>query len=226
MPENKIDNPTMNDNRNYDYTQFPTGERHEYEVIAALIPLGAKVIDLGCGNGSLMELLILEKKVDIMGLEISESGVQTCLSKGLNVKKNRIDELMPFDDNEFDFSICNVTMQMVMSPEILLKEMKRISKYQIISFPNFAFYKNRLDLLIYGRMPRPMLFGYEWYNTGHIHQLSISDFETLVNETGELKIIERKFLKLNNRIKNFLIYSFPNLFQQISIFLLAKENVK
>ncbi len=104
--------------------------------------------------------------------------------------------------------------------------MKRIFGYQIVSFPNFRFYKTRLDVLLKGRMPRPMLFGYEWYNTGHIHQLSISDFEALVNETGELKIIERKFLKLNNRIKNFLMYLFPNLFQQISIFLLAKENVK
>lgn len=222
MPENKIDNPIMNDNRNYDYTQFPTGERHEYEVIAALIPLGAKVIDLGCGNGSLMELLILEKKVDIMGLEISESGVQTCLSKGLNVRKNRIDELMPFDDNEFDFSICNVTLQMVMSPEILLKEMKRISKYQIISFPNFAFYKNRLDLLIYGRMPRPMLFGYKWYNTGHIHQLSIKDFYELINDVGGLKIKYIHFATTPIQIKNFLMKKFPNSFIDLPIFFLEK----
>jgi len=109
-----------------------------------------------------------------------------------------------------------------MYPETLIREMKRISKYQIISFPNFAFYKNRLDLLFKGKMPEKMLFGYKWYNTGHIHQLSIKDFIELVNEIGGFEVLKQTYVKSDSVIKNFLMKLFPNLFQQVSIFLLSK----
>jgi len=114
-------------------------------------------------------------------------------------------------------------MQMVMYPEILLKEMKRISKYQVISFPNFAYYKNRLDLLLNGRMPKPLLPGHSWYDTGHIHQFSIKDFSELINFIGDLKIVERKDMKSSNSIKSFLIKRNPNLFSALPVFLLKKD---
>ena len=113
---------------------------------------------------------------------------------------------------------------MVMYPEVLLKEMKRISKYQIISFPNFAFYKNRIDLLFNGRMPKPMLFDYKWYNTGHIHQFSISDFYELLNDVGGIRVEQLLWSKTNNTIKDYLSLIFPDLFMAIPIFYLSKKD--
>lgn len=217
-----IDNPSLNDNRNYNYNGFSDFQRKDYYHIAELVENNSKVIDLGCGNGSLMEILKQRKNCIVKGVDISESGIKICTSKGLDAIVKRIDEKLPFDDNEFDYSICHVTIQMVMYPEILLSEMKRISEYQIVSFPNFAFYKNRLELLFRGRMPKKMLFGYSWYNTGHIHQLSIKDFEDLINKVGGLKIIQRTFVDTGSFAKNFIMKVFPNLFQQITIYKLVK----
>lgn len=149
--------------------------------------------------------------------------MESCKASGLNVQVGSIDQKLPVGDNTFDYAICNVTIQMVMYPEVLLSEMKRIAKHQIISFPNFSFYKNRIDLLLNGRMPLSGLFGYNWYDTGHIHQLSIKDFNLLVNHIGGLEILERKSVKSGNPLKDFLIQSFPNLFEQIPVFLLRKS---
>jgi methionine biosynthesis protein MetW len=226
MINQKIDIPGKDDNRNYIYSENQFHIRDEYDYISSLIPSGVSLIDLGCGNGSLLSKLIDEKNINGQGIELSPTGVEACLKKGLNVSEGRIDIKLPFNDDQFDYSVCNVTMQMVMYPETLVKEMKRISKYQIISFPNFAFYKNRIDLLFNGRMPKPMLFGYDWYNTGHIHQFSINDFYQLINETGELKLEQILYSKTNSSLKNHLSKTFPNLFMAIPIFLLSKKDVK
>lgn len=219
----QIDDPKNNDNRNYDYTKHPDSERVEYPVIAGMVKPNSRVIDLGCGNGALLALLKKEKNVIEYGLEISESGVEVCQARGLNVRYGRIDERLPFADNSFDFAICNVTIQMVMYPEILLKEMKRIAKYQIVSFPNFAFWRNRFDLMFNGKMPRPMLFNYSWYNTGHLHQLSFADFAQLVNDVGGLKVVARKFNEQNDPLRKMLASMFPDLFYLLGIYLLEKQ---
>lgn len=219
-----IDSPLYNDNRNYDYSDVFTEDRAEYELISKLIMPNSKVLDLGCGNGSLLEKLINERHVLAEGVELSDSGVEVCLVKGLNVHKGRIDEKLPFTDNSFDYSICNVTIQMVMYPEVLLSEMKRISKYQIISFPNFAYYKNRLDLLFRGRMPKPMLFGYKWYNTGHIHQFSIKDFDELIFDVGGLKIVKRVNVTASKYFIQKLASHFNNMLVPIIIYLLSSQD--
>lgn len=223
MTMNRIDSPAINDNRNYDYSSFPDDERKEYAVIAERIPNGARVLDLGCGNGSLLAKLKREKNTVGSGLEISESGIAAATKRGLNVLPGRIDERLPFDDNAFDVAVCNVTIQMVMYPEVMLQEMKRVSRMQIISFPNFAFWKNRLDLLVNGRMPRRMLFGYSWYSTGHIHQLSMSDFETLVNDVGGLVITDRWVDRSSIAPRNFLNAVMPNLFQLLAVYTLERR---
>ena len=138
-----------NDNRNYDYTYSDFKERTEYNLIAELVHNNSNIVDLGCGNGSLITKLIKENNCIAKGVEISSSGVEVCKRNKLDVLHGRIDEALPFADNEFDYAICNVTIQMVMYPEVLLSEMKRISKYQIISFPNFGFYKNNQYKLWY-----------------------------------------------------------------------------
>jgi len=177
----------MGDNREYEYTADRSAHREEFEKIVDWIPEGSRVLDLGCGEGSLLKLLVERKKAQVEGIEISPSGVEVCRSKGLKVRQGRIDEGLPWVDDAFDIAVCNVTLQMVMYPEQLLSEMGRVATRQIVSFPNFANLRNRLELFFFGRMPRAMLFGHAWWNTGHIHQLSISDFKELIKKTG-LKI--------------------------------------
>lgn len=216
-----IDDPKLNDNRKYDYSQCKEQIRGEYLIILNSVQPKSKVIDLGCGNGSLLKLLIDQKECIGKGLEISETGVNVCMEKGLNVFPRSIDCYhADIKDKEFDYAISNVTMQMVMYPEILLKEMGRIAVNQIISFPNFAYYENRIDLLAKGRMPKPMLFGYEWYNTGHIHQLSYQDFINTCVKFG-FKIIDIKFVEYPKAIwKRLLFNKYPNLFSKTCIFFL------
>lgn len=222
MPKD-INSPDHNDNRSYDYSGVESEERKEYAVIESFIGGDASVIDLGCGNGSLLHLLMQKGKCGrAVGIEISESGVEISKKKGIDARLGRIDEPLPFADEEFDYALCNVTIQMVMYPEILLKEMKRISKKQVISFPNFGFYKNRIDLMMKGRMPKPVLFGYSWYSTGHIHQLSIADFKELVDHTGGLEIEKFSTVWPGGSLKDTLTGMFPNLFCLLPVFLLRK----
>lgn len=220
-----INSPEYNDNRNYDYSGVESEERREYAVIESFIEGTASLIDLGCGNGSLLHLLVQKGKCGrAVGIEISESGVEISKKKGIDARLGRIDEPLPFADEEFDYAVCNVTIQMVMYPEILLREMKRISKKQIISFPNFGFYKNRIDLLMKGRMPKPVLFGYSWYSTGHIHQLSIADFKEIVDHTGGLEIEKFSTVWPGGSLKDTLTGMFPNLFCLLPVFLLRKTS--
>jgi methionine biosynthesis protein MetW len=216
-----IDDPDLNDNRKYDYSNSEFQYRDEYPIIVEIIPKNSTVIDFGCGNGSLLELLISEKSVDGIGYEISESGINACSNKGIKAVCKSIDQYHEeIHAKQFDYAICNVTLQMVMYPEVLLREMIRVSKYQIISFPNFAFYKNRLDMIIHGRMPRPMLFGYRWNSTGHIHQFSSVDFHGILREIGNVRIINSYHANSQNPLKKILRRTFPNLFEFIPIYLL------
>jgi methionine biosynthesis protein MetW len=209
----------MGDNREYEYTADRSAHREEFAKIVDWIPEGSRVLDLGCGEGSLLKLLVERKKAKVEGIEISPSGVEVCRSKGLNVRQGRIDEGLPWADGAFDIAVCNVTLQMVMYPEKLLSEMGRVATRQIVSFPNFANLRNRVELFLYGRMPRAMLFGHTWWNTGHIHQLSISDFKELVKKT-ELEIKRRAYF---GRLAIFGLASFaPNLLSTIAMFELLK----
>jgi len=209
----------MNDNRDYKYEVKSKTHRDEYHIIEGWITRGSRVIDLGCGDGSLLQLL-QNKEVSGEGIEISRSAVKSCLKKELKVKQGRIDIPLSFKNKEFDFAICNVTIQMVMYPEVLISEMKRISKMQIISFPNFAFILNRLDLLLYGRMPRVMIPGYSWYSTGHIHQFSIKDFMDFC-KLHNLKITKSHFLvpRKINFFPQALIRPLSNIISTTVIFL-------
>jgi methionine biosynthesis protein MetW len=217
----EIDNPQKNDNRNYLYPRDKFYFRGEFPIICDWIENNSKVIDLGCGNGSLMKYILDRKKVEIDGIEISGSGVEACKKNNLRAIVGEIDKAgtyKNYSDNQFGYAICNVTIQMVMHPEVLVKEMKRIAKNVIISFPNFAYIGNRFDLLLNGRMPKPMMYGYEWYNTGHVHQLSVEDFKNFCLK--ENIIINRQehlgFLKYPAKLIS------SNLFSKIAIYLCGK----
>jgi methionine biosynthesis protein MetW len=219
-----VDRPETNDNRSYDYSTTSVEERDEYAVIARMIAPDSSVIDLGCGNGSLLVKLQNERHTSGTGIEISEGGVNVCAQKGLTVLQQSIDETLPFADNAFDYAVCNVTIQMVMYPEKLMAEMKRVARRQIVSFPNFGFYKNRIDMVLRGRMPRHILFGYSWYTTGHIHQLSIADFLELVQATGGLRVLLHETVGIPSAFKRGMVRLFPNLFEVLPIFLLEKTS--
>lgn len=214
-----------NDNRNYKYSLDSKADREEFKLIFGWVKKGDKVIDLGCGDGSLLAIL-KDKGADVYGVEISKSGVAACANKGIKAEVGRIDKKLRFADKEFDLAICNVTLQMVMYPEVLIKEMKRIAKKQIFTFPNFAFLPNRIDLLLNGKMPRVMIPGYRWYSTGHIHQLSISDFEEFCKENG-ISIIANKHIypgssfQLTKKLSlgTKWMKRYPNLFASMAVFL-------
>ncbi len=211
----------MNDNRNYHFSADSTASRDEYPIIADLIDKPrAKVIDLGSGDGSLLLLLKNSKKVQGEGVEISRSGVKVSLQKGLKVRQGKIDTLLPYKDKQFDYATCNVTLQMVMYPEILLQEMHRISRFQIVTFPNFAFALNRLELLIKGVMPKTMIPSYDWYSTGHIHQLSIQDFRNFCDR-NKFKILKEShiFPKSLFGSTKIVLKNYPNLFASTAVFL-------
>lgn len=214
----------MNDNRNYDYSRGNFGHRAEFGVIVDWIPERARVIDLACGNGSLMKLLREKKGVEVEGLDLAPTGVDFCLRHGLSARVAAIDQRASYEryaDRQFDFAVCNVTVQMVMYPEILLAEMKRIARWQIVSFPNFAHWSNRVDLLTRGRMPRPMIFGYDWYSTGHIHHLSIADYRGYCAANG-LRILREEHL---DRWR-WLAGRWPNLFSTVGVFLTESADVE
>lgn len=209
----------MGDNRNYVYAGEQLNQRPEYQYISKWITAQARVLDLGCGNGALLHSLKEKKQIKEAGIEIAESGVAICKKYGLAVNPGRIDEGLPqIPDNAFDFAVCNVTIQMVMNPEIVLQEMKRVARFQIVSFPNFAFFWQRLDLLFAGRMPRKLLYGYDWYSTGHIHQLSIKDFRQTARTQG---LVIRDSVYLFGRRKMPLPI-WPNMLATEAIILLEK----
>lgn len=210
----------MNDNRRYQFALGSVAHRDEYPVIASLIKAGSRVIDLGSGDGSLLKLLKDSKSVKGEGREISQSGVKASLYKKIKAQVGRIDIKLPYADMEFDYAICNVTLQMVMYPETLIREMHRISRYQIITFPNFAFVLNRLELLLKGRMPRTMIPGYQWYSTGHIHQLSIQDFRDFC-QSEQIKIKREAHIYPQSLFGStkLVLRSHPNLFASTAIFL-------
>lgn len=206
------------DNRNYQYSPNSKSHRLEYPLIFDLIKNRSSVIDLGCGDGSLLSLLS-DKGIKGIGLDVSKSAVAAAGKKGLSAVEGRIDSKLPYTDKKFDYAICNVTLQMVAYPEILLSEMRRIAKKQIVSFPNFAFIFNRFDLLVNGKMPRVMIPGFDWYSTGHIHQLSVRDFEIFAKML-KFRILNRFFLYPKNKHFSKKLRLFPNLLAVEALYLM------
>ena len=221
MSEGRFETRGVTDNRAYDYAAHPVDVRAEHALIVEWVPEGARVLDLGCGNGTLLARLDRERRVRGVGIDIADSGVAQSLAKGLDVRRGSIDVPLDFPDDSFDIAICNVTIQMVMYPEVLLSEMRRLAPVLIVSFANFAFIKNRIDYFLAGRMPRPMLFGYKWYDTGHIHQLSLLDFLDLCDEIG-LRVEEARFRRHRLPLVDWLYRRWPNVFTSIPILKLRR----
>ncbi len=170
--------------------------KQEFKIISDLIEKNTRVLDVGCGDGTLMEYLKHNKEIDIRGIEISKDNVQKCLSKGLAVIEGDAEkDLLQFPDSSFDFVILSQTLQAFLSPEIVIKELIRVGKKAIVTIPNFGFWKIRLHLLFKGTMPVTKNLPNEWYNTPNLHMCTIKDFYNFC-ENREIKL--DKSLALQN----------------------------
>ena len=149
----------------------------EFKVISDLIEKETHVLDVGCGDGILMEYLIEEKNVNIRGIEISKTKVQNCIAKGLTIiEGNAEKDLKQFPNKSFDYVVLSQTLQAFLNPEKVLNELLRIGKQAIVTIPNFGYWKIRLHLLFKGTMPVTRTLPDEWYNTPNIHLCTIKDF--------------------------------------------------
>ncbi|MDD2706548.1 MAG: methionine biosynthesis protein MetW [Verrucomicrobiae bacterium] len=167
----------------------PSNPHHEQ--IIELIEEGSRVLDLGCGNGDLLQALTQHKSVRAEGIELSEECIQACVARGLlNVHQGNLDEgLTNYPDKCMDYVILANTIQVIHRPLFLIREMMRVGKKSIISLPNFAHWSLRIQLLFTGRMPKTPALPYEWYESPNIHLTTLADFRDLCDKAG-LRILK------------------------------------
>ena len=195
----------------------------EFKIIADLIETNTRVLDVGCGDGTLMEFLKDNKKIDIRGIEILKNNVQQCIGKGLTVIEGDAEkDLSQFPDGSFDFVILSQTLQAFLNPEKVISELLRVGKKAIVTIPNFGYWKVRLHLLIKGTMPVTRTLPDEWYNTPNLHMCTIKDF---FNFCENRKINLYKSIALQNlkssKITNTNL-TLKNLTSVLGIFLIER----
>jgi methionine biosynthesis protein MetW len=197
----------------------------EYKIIADIITKNTRVLDVGCDDGSLMEFLKKEKNVNVRGIEISKDKVQTCISKGLTVIEGDAEfDLKQFPNKSFDYVVLGQTLQAFINPEIVIEELLRVGNKAIVTIPNFGHWKVRLNLLIQGTMPVTKTLPNEWYNTPNIHMCTIKDFFKF-SKIMNFKIFKSlALMKKNVSTINSSNLLTKNLFSELGIFLIEKNN--
>ena len=187
------------------------------------ISVDSKVLDLGCGDGSLLDVLKREKSVSGLGIEIDAGKIKSCLEKGISVIEQDIDNgLENFGNQTFDFVVMSQSIQALKRPELALEEIVRVGKECIVSIPNFANIKCRLQLFFKEQMPVSNALPHDWFSTPNLHLCSLEDFEELCKKC-KISIIERKLSKTNGE-ESFLMKLFPNLFSEVALYKLIKKS--
>lgn len=190
---------------------LPAG-RGDFEFIARAIPERARVLDLGCGDGSLLKYLKDTRAIHGYGVEIADARVLACVQNGVNVIQTDLEAgLSGFDSGSFDFVVLSQTLQAVKNTERIVEEMLRVGRQAIVTFPNFGYWRHRLDILR-GRMPVSERLPYQWYDTPNIHLCTLDDFESFCGARG-LRIIERVVMA-NGDVVSFL----PNLLGSLAVY--------
>jgi len=196
--------------------------KNEFKIIINLLPIQSRILDVGCGDGTLIEALIKQKNIDARGIELEENKVKQCISKGLSViQGNAETELRQFPNKAFDFVVLSQTLQAFYQPENVLNELLRIGKKVIISIPNFGYWQVRTSLLLFGKMPVTKSLPDYWYNTPNLHMCSIKDFYQFCDKK---KIKMDRIIGINNeKISsiNRINLEMKNLLSEVGMFLIS-----
>ena len=169
--------------------------KKEFKVIADLLPNNTRVLDVGCGDGALMDFLVKEKNIEVRGLELNQDNVQECIYKGLPViQGNAETELYQFPKQSFDYVVLSQTLQAFYQPDKVLRELLRIGKSVVVSIPNFGYWKVRTSLLLFGKMPVTKTLPNTWFNTPNLHMCTIKD---LFNYCESQNIAIKKVIGVN-----------------------------
>ena len=197
--------------------------KKEFQIISALIENDTKVLDVGCGDGTLMKYLKDKKNIDTRGLEISKNNVQNCISKGLSIiEGNAEKDLHQFPNLSFDYVVLSQTLQAFYRPEKVIDDLLRVANKAIVTIPNFGYWKVRLHLLFKGTMPITKNLPDEWYNTPNLHMCTIKDF---FNFCSKKNIELYKSIALNGQktsIINKANLNIKNFYSELGIFLIQK----
>ncbi|HEY1497089.1 MAG TPA: methionine biosynthesis protein MetW [Candidatus Solibacter sp.] len=191
--------------------------RSDYAIIGEIVEPNTKVLDLGCGEGELLEWLASNKGVEARGVELAGAKVRKAIARGVSVFQCDMDEgLADYPDLAFDYVILSQTLQETQQPRKVLREMLRVGRRAIVAFPNFGHWKVRMSMMFSGRAPRTDLFPYEWYESPNIHILTVQDFEVLAALEG--LTIERRYFLAGHRKVGML----PNLLAEVAVFLVKR----
>ena len=198
-------------------------DRKDLEFISGLVERNTSVLDLGCGDGSLLKKLKEEKNVTATGVDISEENIISCITKGISVFQSNLDDgLADYSDQSFDYVILAQTLQAVRKPRMILNEALRVGHRAVVSIPNFGYWQVRIQLSFTGKMPKLEFLPYEWYETPNIRLLTINDFRDLCKK-DHIVIEKEIYTNLRGKTDSWLSQTWPNLFAQAAIFLVSKE---
>ena len=195
--------------------------KKEFKIISELIENNTRVLDVGCGDGTLIKYLKDYKNIDTRGLEISKNKVQSCISKGLTIiEGNAEKDLYQFPNLSFDYVILSQTLQAFYNPEKVINDLLRVGNKAIVTIPNFGFWKIRLHLLLKGTMPITKNLPDEWYNTPNLHMCTIQDFVNFCNKKN-IKI-DKSMCLTNEKVSEITKgnMKYKNIFSQLGIFLI------
>ena len=196
--------------------------RPDFDIIVRWVMPGARVLDLGCGEGELMERLIHQKGVTAQGVDLHQPSVTACISKGLSVFHGDLHEgLADLRDQSFDFVILSRTLQQVPDPDKVIRAMLRVGAKAIVSFPNFAYWRCRMQMLFKGKVPVTKQLPFEWHNSPNIHLLSLKDFDEFC---ARLSVkVEKKIPLGKKRLRP--VRFMPNIFAEQAIYVTSKNDI-
>ena len=190
-----------------------------YEWIVARTPESARVIDIGCGDGTLLALLAERKRTRGSGIELSQELVHQAILRGLSVYHGNVDEgLVAYGDNSFDLAILSLTIQELSDPLHVIEEALRVGRRAVVVFPNFANWRSRWQLAVHGQAPDTPSLPHKWFDSPNRHYLSVLDWEDFVCQ-ARWRIVEKGFVAAGREV-----ITWPNLFSELAMYLIEKED--